>query len=85
MCKCRSPHHFRKEGCFLINSENIIFNFLHLQLFTAKVQSGFPVDFIWVIDSLESPVHHGDSYSVTFEKPAEHELQVNTYIFTNLF
>ncbi|XP_037547532.1 LOW QUALITY PROTEIN: polycystin-1 [Nematolebias whitei] len=45
------------------------------QLFTAKVQSGFPVDFTWVIDSLESPAHHVDSYSVTFEKPAEHELQ----------
>ncbi|XP_017271539.1 polycystin-1 [Kryptolebias marmoratus] len=46
------------------------------QLFTAKVQSGFPVKFTWVIDNLEKSAQEGESYSIMFEKPAEHELQV---------
>uniref|UniRef100_A0A3Q2ZEU2 Polycystic kidney disease 1b n=1 Tax=Kryptolebias marmoratus TaxID=37003 RepID=A0A3Q2ZEU2_KRYMA len=49
---------------------------LYEDLFTAKVQSGFPVKFTWVIDNLEKSAQEGESYSIMFEKPAEHELQV---------
>ncbi|XP_047466063.1 polycystin-1 [Mugil cephalus] len=46
------------------------------QSFTAKVERGSSVKFMWVIDSLEEFAYEGESYSVMFKKPAEYNLQV---------
>ncbi|KAM4623628.1 polycystin-1 [Polymixia lowei] len=46
------------------------------QSFTAKVESGSSVKFIWVIDNLDKFAYEGESYSVVFKKPAEYRLRV---------
>lgn len=40
------------------------------------MESGSSVKFTWVIDNLEKFTYEGETYSVTFKKPAEYKLQV---------
>ncbi|XP_028331530.1 polycystin-1 [Gouania willdenowi] len=67
--------HIETHGCLrmLINTT---------QSFTAKVQSGTNVKFTWVIDNLGEFAHEGESYSITFKKPAKHKLQSQEVILT---
>ncbi|KAM9425901.1 polycystin-1 [Pholidichthys leucotaenia] len=44
--------------------------------FTAMVKSGSSVKFTWVIDDRKDFAHEGETYSVTFKKPAEYKLLV---------
>ncbi|XP_037134333.1 uncharacterized protein LOC119138429 [Syngnathus acus] len=45
------------------------------QSFTAQVERGSSVTFSWVMDNLDAFAYEGESYSVVFEKPAEHKLK----------
>lgn len=51
---------------------------LCLQMFTTAVATGSSVKYTWVIDNLVQFAHTGEAYSVTFNKPAQYTLEVNT-------
>ncbi|XP_028975896.2 polycystin-1 [Esox lucius] len=46
------------------------------QVFTAKVNTGSSVKYLWVVDDLEKYSYEGDTYNVVFRKPAEYKLKV---------
>ncbi|XP_032995139.1 polycystin-1-like [Lacerta agilis] len=46
------------------------------QVFTAEISQGSSVSYTWVIDNMDMFAYNGQSYSVTFKRPATYKLKL---------
>ncbi|XP_060127847.1 polycystin-1 isoform X6 [Zootoca vivipara] len=46
------------------------------QVFTAEISQGSSVSYTWVIDNMDTFAYNGQSYSVTFKRPATYKLKL---------